>query len=100
MMRLQSMMVFSCAALGACTGSIGAPGGGSTSSALCGGAAGVDPGPSFIRRMTRLEYNNAVRDLLGTTTPLANQFPTEEIRLGFNNNAAALSVSPTLAEQY
>src|SRR5262245_61062470 len=28
----------------------------------------VDPGPAFIRRLTRFEYNNTVRDLLGDTT--------------------------------
>lgn len=70
------------------------PGGGG--GALC----SVDPGPSFIRRVTRVEYDNTVRDLLGATTSAAASFPTEEIRLGFNNNASALSVSPTLAEQY
>jgi hypothetical protein len=66
--------------------------------ALC--ASSVDPGPSFVRRVTRLEYDNTVRDLLGTPTTIANQFPTEEVLLGFNNNAQALSVSPELAEQY
>ncbi len=63
-------------------------------------ATSVDPGPSFVRRVTRLEYDNTVSDLLGTPTTIANQFPTEEVQLGFDNNAAALSVSPQLAEQY
>src|SRR5207253_717057 len=47
-----------------------------------------------------LEYNNTVRDLLGDTTHAADAFPAEEKRLGFDNNADALSVSPVLAEQY
>ena len=50
--------------------------------------------------MTRLEYDNTVSDLLGTPTTIATQFPTEEVQLGFDNNSAALSVSPQLAEQY
>jgi hypothetical protein len=83
-------------------GSTGITGSGGTSptqtSMLC--AASVDPGPSFVRRVTRLEYDNTVRDLLGTPTTIANQFPTEEVLLGFDNNASALSVSPELAGQY
>lgn len=66
--------------------------------ALC--AASVDPGPAVVRRMTHLEYDNTIRDLLGTPTTVGDQFPTEEVRLGFDNNATALSVSPDLAEQY
>jgi hypothetical protein len=81
------------------TGVAGAGGTSPTqSSALC--AASADPGPSFVRRVTRLEYDNTVRDLLGTATTIAAQFPTEEVLLGFDNNASALSVSPELAEQY
>src|SRR5438552_3554630 len=58
------------------------------------------PGPSYVRRLTRHEYNNTVRDLLGDTSGIASTFPAEEKRLGFDNNAMALSVSPVLAEQY
>lgn len=58
------------------------------------------PGPTFLRRLNRFEYNNTVRDLLGDTTGPASTFPTEELRLGFDNNATALQVSPALAEQY
>ncbi len=109
----------------ACTGAVTAGGpsgsGGTGSSGVSGGAGvgvgvgaggmttmptkefcatNVDPGPSFVRRVTRLEYDNTVSDLLGTPTTIAKQFPTEEVQLGFDNNAAALSVSPELAEQY
>ena len=65
-------------------------------SPLC---TGLDPGPSFIRRVNRLEYNNTVRDLLQTTLTPGRSFPPEERRLGFDDNGAALSVSPVLAEQ-
>jgi hypothetical protein len=58
------------------------------------------PGPAPIRRLTRFEYDNTVRDLLGDTTAPGADFPTEERRAGFDNNAAALTVSPTLNESY
>jgi hypothetical protein len=98
-----AVLLFVCS----CTGKIGgAPSGGGGgdgtvghTSSLCQGKA-ANPGPSYIRRVNRLEYNNTVRDLLGDTTHPADGFPAEEKRLGFDNNAEALSVSPVLAEQY
>jgi len=60
----------------------------------------IEPGPSPIRRMTRFEYNNTVRDLLGDTTRPADTFGAEEEALGFNNNAANLVVSEQLANKY
>lgn len=60
----------------------------------------IAPGPSPIRRMTRREYNNTVRDLLQDETQPASVFPPEEEALGFNNNADALVVTPLLAEGY
>ena len=90
---------------GAGVGSIGA--GGTVSmtpaqvAALCAsGTPSLDPGPAFVRRVTHTEYDNTIRDLLGMPTTIGDQFPTEEVRLGFDNNAAALSVSPDLAQQY
>lgn len=53
-----------------------------------------------LRRMTRFEYNNTVRDLLGDITEPANVLPPEEEVQGFDNQAAALTVSDLLAEQY
>ncbi|MEM6996258.1 MAG: DUF1587 domain-containing protein [Myxococcota bacterium] len=53
-----------------------------------------------LRRLTRHEYNNTVRDLLGDTTLPANAFPSEELGNGFGNDANAQSVSSLLAEQY
>jgi hypothetical protein len=84
--------------IGSCTGTISDPGpSAGNRSALC---STIQPGPTYIRRVTRTEYTNTVRDLLGDTSGVANGFPTEEKRLGFDNNADALSVSPVLAEQY
>lgn len=58
------------------------------------------PGKSPMRRLTRYEYNNTVRDLLGDTTEPASSFPAEEEALGFDNNALALNVTPILVEKY
>lgn len=58
-----------------------------------------DPGPSPLRRLTRVEYNNAVFQIFGDTSQPASAFVPEEVALGFNNQASALVVSPLLAEQ-
>jgi len=55
---------------------------------------------SPIRRLTRFEYNNTVRDLFGDTTQPANLLPPEELGNGFGNDATSISVSSLLAEQY
>src|SRR4051794_12732895 len=47
----------------------------------------VRPGPAPIRRLTRVEYNNTVRDLFGDVTAPADAFVREEEQDGFNNNA-------------
>jgi hypothetical protein len=58
------------------------------------------PRPSVVRRLTRFEYNNTVRDLLGDVSSPADALPAEELGNGFGNDAAAQSVSSLLAEQY
>ena len=62
------------AVVGACTGRLG--GGpdpvGDAGASVC--ATGLHPGGAPIRRMTRFEYNNAVRDLLGDATRPADAF--------------------------
>jgi hypothetical protein len=63
-------------------------------------AAAAQPGPSPVRRLTRAEYDNTVRDLLGDATAPARKFPQEEVVLGFTNNADGQSVSGLLIEQY
>ena len=63
-------------------------------------AATIDPGPSPIRRLTRVEYNNTVYQLLGDTSNPANAFPPDEEAGGFDNQAEVLVVSPLLAEGY
>ena len=63
-------------------------------------AAGIQPGPAPIRRLTRVEYNNTVFQLLGDSSRPADSFPADEEAGGFDNQAAAQTVSPLLAEQY
>jgi len=66
-------------------------------------ATGVHPGRAPVRRLTRFEYNNAVRDLLGDTTAPANALPPETIaRTGnvFGNDADLQAVSSNLADQW
>lgn len=53
-----------------------------------------------LRRLTRFEYNNTVRDLLGDDTSPANALPSEELANGFGNDADAQSVSSLLVETY
>ncbi|WP_437662592.1 DUF1592 domain-containing protein [Sorangium sp. So ce1182] len=59
----------------------------------------VHPGRAPLRRLTRFEYNNTVRDIFGDTTEPAFSLPSEDVGNGFGNDADALSVSSLLAEQ-
>jgi hypothetical protein len=72
---------------------------GSPGSRMC-EEGSTNPGRSPIRRLTRFEYNNTVRDLFGDTTQPANQLPAEDLGNGFGNDADTISVSGLLAEQY
>jgi len=60
-----------------------------------------NPGPALLRRLTRTEYGNAVRDLLDLDVDVTSLLPGEGYsNEGFDNDAAALNVSPVLMEQY
>jgi hypothetical protein len=91
---------------GRAAGATGGRGGGDP--AGTGGAGPASGGPcvtreafrSPLRRLTRVEYNNTVRDLLGDPSAPADRFPPDEISGGFANNAGVLTVSPLLAEKY
>ncbi|WP_298289913.1 DUF1592 domain-containing protein [Novosphingobium sp.] len=63
-------------------------------------AAHPDPGKSAVRRLNRVEYANAVRDLLGVEADVARDLPPDNSGFGFDNIADVLSVSPTLMERY
>jgi Protein of unknown function (DUF1592)/Protein of unknown function (DUF1588)/Protein of unknown function (DUF1587)/Protein of unknown function (DUF1585)/Protein of unknown function (DUF1595) len=57
-------------------------------------------GHPVIRRLNRLEYANAIRDLLAIELPVADELPPDGIAAGFDNIGDALSMSPLLLEQY
>jgi hypothetical protein len=61
----------------------------------------ADPGPAVIQRLTRRQYNNTIRDLLGVDTHPAQTFPADGGGGGgFDNNASTLFVPPILLERY
>ena len=60
-----------------------------------------DPGRIVIHRLSRLEYNNTIRDLLGVDTHPADDFPPDGGGGGgFDNNSTTLFVAPILIEKY
>lgn len=59
-----------------------------------------DVGRKLIHRLSRLEFNNTVRDLLGVTSNPADQFPPDAGGGGgFDNNASTLFIPPVLMEK-
>jgi len=60
----------------------------------------VPAGNVPLRRLNRREYENAVRDLLGLEIDASALLPTDDLEGGFDNNAAALQVSPAFIDQY
>jgi hypothetical protein len=60
--------------------------------------SGLTAGAAEARLLTRLQYDNTVRDLLGDTSAPAQTFPAENTLLGFGNNADAHRASLLLAE--
>jgi hypothetical protein len=90
-------------------------GGGVGGAAAAGGAGGsgatggsgmvtcTEPAPvprAPLRRITRFEYNNTLRDLLGVTSRPADALPGEELGSGFGNDADVLSASRLLVDGY
>lgn len=83
---------------GAASGGSGAAGGSaSMTPADCGNPL---PPRAPLRRLTRFEYNNTVRDLAQIMDAPANNFPPEEIGSGFGTDADTQSVSDVLTEKY
>lgn len=58
------------------------------------------PGYMVVRRLNRAEYNNTVRDLLGTKLTPANDFPSDDLGAEFDTVGAALSLSPEYVVSY
>ena len=63
-----------------------------------GGEEEADPPP--MHRLNRLEYNNTVRDLLGTALRPADAFPPDAEANGFDNMAEQLNLSAGLLDRY
>ncbi|MEM1083213.1 MAG: DUF1592 domain-containing protein [Verrucomicrobiota bacterium] len=62
--------------------------------------AAPDPGRvDAIRRLTRTEYRNAIRDLLGVEIDVTELLPKDESSHGFDNITVG-SLSPTLLNRY
>ncbi len=58
------------------------------------------PGPTALRRLTNTEYRNTLQDLLKLSTPPSDPLVPETRSERYNNFSAALTVAPTLLEQY
>jgi mono/diheme cytochrome c family protein len=64
-------------------------------------AAGhIDPGRPALYRLNRVEYANAIRDLLALDIDVEALLPPDSSSYGFDNIADVLGVSPTLLEGY
>jgi mono/diheme cytochrome c family protein len=65
-------------------------------------AAAAHPNPgrtATIRRLTRSEYQNAIRDLLALDVDVASLLPADESSYGFDNVTVG-DLSPTLLDRY
>jgi mono/diheme cytochrome c family protein len=56
--------------------------------------------PPGLHRMNRVEYTNAVRDVLGLQVDASKFLPADDSTHGFDNIAGALTLSPALMEAY
>ncbi len=61
---------------------------------------GRDPGRVTLHRLNRAEYDNTVRDLLGTALTPAKDFPADDHGYGYDNIADVLTISPTQVVLY
>jgi hypothetical protein len=60
----------------------------------------TDPGRVTLHRLNRAEFNNTVRDLLGTNARPADEFPIDDRGSGFDNIADVLTLSPLHLDLY
>lgn len=63
-------------------------------------ARSASQGRVVLRRLSRAEYANTVRDLLGVSVDLEDLLPLDTSTSGFDNSAEALHVSSYLMENY
>ena len=96
--------------VGACTAKLGETDGTTGSGGPNGGGSHVGGGgvvekptsfsPAVMRRLNRVEYNNTVRDLLGTELRPADAFPVDDLGGGFPTVGSSLSLSPAYVINY
>ena len=58
------------------------------------------PGRYVVHRLNRVEYANAIRDLLSVDLDVSELLPTDGADYGFDNIATSLKTSPLLLEGY
>ena len=66
-------------------------------------AAARKPNPGhaeIVHRLNRIEYRNAIRDLLGLEVDVEDLLPADDSSYGFDNIAGVLKMSPALVERY
>jgi mono/diheme cytochrome c family protein len=63
-------------------------------------AAAPNPGRPVVHRLNRVEYTNAIRDLLGLDIDARAILPADEAAYGFDNIADVLKLSQGLLERY
>jgi len=63
-------------------------------------AAKPDPGRPVVHRLNRLEYVNAVRDILALEIDGPSLLPADNSGFGFDNIGDVLSMSPALLDRY
>jgi hypothetical protein len=56
--------------------------------------------PATFHRLNRVEYQNAVRDILGLDIDAAAMLPGDDAAFGFDNIGEMLTVSPDLLDRY
>ena len=63
----------------------------------------AEPNPGrteALHRLNRVEYRNAVRDLLALDIDVGSLLPADDVSYGFDNIAGVQRMSPTLMERY
>jgi len=53
-----------------------------------------------LHRLSRTEYRNVIRDLLGLDVDVSELLPADDTSYGFDNVAGVLGISPTLLDRY
>ena len=63
-------------------------------------AGNPNPGRPAVHRLNRVEYSNAIRDVLALDIQPGSALPVDDSGYGFDNIGDVLSMSPALLEKY